>query len=641
MRKNLSLLRPRVCTQVLKNKCREKVTFLDIPEDVDLKSLKRDVKLGAKQFSELEALIQKENEPQYILIYTDNQEQGYMAVTYLEAGFNRKHNREKESYIWEETEGESKKDVDLQEVWLEDDFQVPIIEESCLKRWLRNDLGDIYSTSGWSMMGARNNICENPYWTTCTEGPVCITIDDWNNFLGFSNGELRDEVLLEGLNYFEKNDKVYILIIEQDENYIGTEGEGNKGKWFYLALNFSADQVRVSLGKDKGVSYFKEVFRGIFATEQVSVAKGFCYQRMAHLLAFMRERNKCETAENIIKYAIKDWSSPQMHPITNKDFAFMDRYCKVSGEKLEVLKTMKKQTAREKLIQDLIGMEEVKKEVLQVVDVMKYNRLRIEMGIGNSSYHNVHLMLGAPGTAKTTVANLMGQIMMEEGMLPDNRFVCVNGAELKGMYVGHSAPKTKQIFESYDIIVIDEAYSLVQDGAESDSFSKEAIAQLIIELEEHSMDKLVIFAGYGGRKVSERNNKMKSFLDANPGLRSRITSTIYFDSYSPKEMVQIFFHLAERQHYILDEEAREGVFCHFAERIKDDNFGNGREARRLLETSVSCAASRVLSQNKKNYTKIELQKILREDVERAIQQMEYAQEVQNGGGGRKKMGFYM
>lgn len=100
MRKNLSLLRPRVCTQVLKNKCREKVTFLDIPEDVDLKSLKRDVKLGAKQFSELEALIQKENEPQYILIYTDNQEQGYMAVTYLEAGFNRKHNREKESYIW-------------------------------------------------------------------------------------------------------------------------------------------------------------------------------------------------------------------------------------------------------------------------------------------------------------------------------------------------------------------------------------------------------------------------------------------------------------------------------------------------------------------------------------------------------------
>ena len=71
---------------------------------------------------------------------------------------------------------------------------------------------------------------------------------------------------------------------------------------------------------------------------------------------------------------------------------------------------MKKQTAREKLIQDLIGMEEVKKEVLQVVDVMKYNRLRIEMGIGNSSYHNVHLMLGAPGTAKTTVANLMDRL---------------------------------------------------------------------------------------------------------------------------------------------------------------------------------------------------------------------------------------
>ena len=125
-------------------------------------------------------------------------------------------------------------------------------------------------------------------------------------------------------------------------------------------------------------------------------------------------------------------------------------------------------------------------------------RLRKEMGMKKSSYHNVHMMLGAPGTAKTTVAKLMGKIMEEEKLLPGSQFTCVNGAELKGMYVGHSAPKTKALFEENDIIVIDEAYSLTGDRSEPDSFSREAIAQLVIELEEHAEDKLVIFAGYGG-----------------------------------------------------------------------------------------------------------------------------------------------
>ena len=92
----------------------------------------------------------------------------------------------------------------------------------------------------------------------------------------------------------------------------------------------------------------------------------------------------------------------------------------------------------------------------------------------------------------------MGKIMEEEKLLPGSHFTCVNGAELKGMYVGHSAPKTKALFEENDIIVIDEAYSLTGDRSEPDSFSREAIAQLVIELEEHAEDKLVIFAGYGG-----------------------------------------------------------------------------------------------------------------------------------------------
>lgn len=261
-----------------------------------------------------------------------------------------------------------------------------------------------------------------------------------------------------------------------------------------------------------------------------------------------------------------------------------------------------------------------------------------DMKIKGSSYHNVHMMLGAPGTAKTTIAQLMGQIMVEEKLLPDSRFVCVNGAELKGMYVGHSAPKTKALFDEHDIIVIDEAYSLVSDNGQDDSFSKEAIAQLIIELEKHSMDKLVIFAGYGGPKVREKDNKMKAFLDANPGIKSRITSTIYFDSYTADEMVKIFYHIAKNQNYSVDEAAKDPLRRYFSTRIVANDFGNGREARSLLETTVIYAAKRVFEQKKKKYSKQDMQMLNLSDVLQAIAHMEQANGVQDGAE-KKKIGF--
>lgn len=180
-------------------------------------------------------------------------------------------------------------------------------------------------------------------------------------------------------------------------------------------------------------------------------------------------------------------------------------------------------------MQELVGLEDVKRQVLNVVNAMKYNRIREKMGISGNCYHNVHVMLGAPGTAKTTVA------------------------------------------------------------------------QLIIELENHSADKLIIFAGYGGKKVNEKNN----------------------------EMVQILFKIAENNHYRLDETIREMLRPYFQKRMKDDNFGNGREARSLLETAVIYTAERVLAQKKKAYTRAEMQTIAYEDVEKAVAQSEYALSVQN------------
>lgn len=646
MGKNLSILKPYVQNAVIDGVIMEKISYLNIPSELDLKKITADVKMGAIQFSGLDQLLVKENEPRYILISTNNLEQGYLAVTYLAAGFNRKHGVDVCDGPDECFDGTQTRMTE----WQESPARIPIIMEHELSRF-SSDGGnnDIFAMNQFFMQGNQKGGFYTPYWMNCTHDSVCIVSAEYG--FGFGNGYNSVEL---GLNHFQGNDKIYILRVDRtaqdyggypgeddsedsdgDENYII---DASRARWNYLVLSFSADEASVYLKKETEKKYYKLLFRGNFAARCIAVKRGFSYERLENIVAAMEEENKCQLIENIVKYAVKDWKFPEERPIENKDFDFMDRFCRAYRAN-SCGKGKKQRSAKERMMQELIGMEDVKSHVLHVVNVMKYNRIREKMGISGSCYHNVHVMLGAPGTAKTTVAQLMGQIMVEEHLLPDNRFICVNGAELKGMYVGHSAPKTKALIEENDIIVIDEAYSLVGDGGESDSFSKEAIAQLIIELENHSTNKLIIFAGYGGKEVNEKNNKMKDFLDANPGIKSRITSTIYFDSYNPDEMVRIFFKIAENNHYHLEGSIREILRTYFQRRILDDNFGNGREARSLLETALIYTAERVLEQNKKAYTKEEMQTIAYEDVEKAIVQSEYAVSVQNAWQISREIGF--
>ena len=642
MARTLSVLRPDVKTVILDNEIKEKVTYLDIEEDLNLSSLQNDVKKGALQFKELDKLVEKANEPKYILITTNNKEFGYMAVTYLAAAFNNKKMRGK-SEVEDEPDGMPE--------WQEDAWRVPIITESELNQHIGNE-NEGFPNGPFYTMGNQRVYVTNPYWMDCRSESVCIFTEDRSSF-GFGFGGQRTDPLYDGLKLFGNNEKVYIINLmsrifqydpweDEEEEYDSDEGaygvyDYNRGKWNHIILSFAADEAEVLLPKKQEKAYYKEVLRGIFREKNLKAVKGFSYETVLNLFLDMQEEAKCQLLENVVNYAIKDWMEEHPRVIKTADFAFMDRFVRTksmvqgAGAKVDL-------PAKEQLEKHLIGMEQVKEQVQNVVNVMKFNRMRAQMHISGGSYHNVHVMLGAPGTAKTTVAQLMGQMMVEENLLPDNRFTCVNGAELKGMYVGHSAPKTKALFEENDIIVIDEAYSLVSDSGENDSFSKEAIAQLIIELENHSMDKLVIFAGYGGEKVSEKNNKMKAFLDANPGIKSRITSTIYFDSYSPKEMIEIFFQIAKNQNYVIDETVKDMLEEHFEKRVHADNFGNGREARSLLETSVIFAAKRLFAKDKAKYKKSDMQNLTYEDVKQAILYTEKADVVQKGAG-PKKIGF--
>lgn len=629
--KNNRILKAAEKTIYLKDKASQKVTYLEIPSGITKASLRRDIKAGAVQFREISALLEKKKQSPYIVISAEDLESGYMAVMYYAACLHTmmSDDEDAEDMAYDESPDynsfaltEEENEAHGEERWIECWNRIPVLQPSDLQNYLQNSNENIFF-SGFPMQQSNRGINCRPYWMDCTKEAVCILSNDISRLGGF--GMPTDQSMIESLRYFEHNRTVFILMIQPDSSryeFFDDKLDDGIAPMGYedmlrnnIVLSFMADEARVFLPDEKEKQFYKFILKGNFAKYGVRVKRGFSYERLLNMIVSMKNNRTCELIEKIVKYALKDMDTSTEIVLCNNDFQFIDRFAMNSNRRIE---SKTKKSAKDRLMTELIGMSEVKQQVLDIVNVMKYNRMRAQMHISNGSYHNVHVMLGAPGTAKTTVAKLMGQIMVEEKLLPDNRFVCVNGAELKGMYVGHSAPKTKALFENYDIIVIDEAYSLVDDSGNTDSFSKEAIAQLIIELEAHSMDKLVIFAGYGGRDVSSKNNKMHDFINANPGIKSRITSTFYFPSYSADEMIGIFLNHAKMQKFIVEKSAQQYLHEYFSERIKDENFGNGREARSLLETCVVYAAKRAFAEEKKKYSVQELKQIKTEDVCAAI-----------------------
>ena len=252
----------------------------------------------------------------------------------------------------------------------------------------------------------------------------------------------------------------------------------------------------------------------------------------------------------------------------------------------------KKQTSH-----DLCGCENVKTQLRSVVDAMQMDRRRRVAGLKTGSHGQVLLFAGAPGTGKTTAAQMLcdwlkSEMLLDDGFGSDANCFQVSGAQLKGKYVGQTAPLVHQLFQEHSFLFIDEAYALAEAGQDNDHFAQEAMAQLCIELENLPEDRVVVFAGYGGKQ-----NRMRAFLDANPGLASRITATIQFDAYSPdRELPAIFDKLTADKKLTLPDGWEQIVVPYFTRRAACADYGSGREARRLLESCLTAQAHRLAGQ---------------------------------------------
>ncbi|WP_405426834.1 right-handed parallel beta-helix repeat-containing protein [Streptomyces erythrochromogenes] len=234
----------------------------------------------------------------------------------------------------------------------------------------------------------------------------------------------------------------------------------------------------------------------------------------------------------------------------------------------------------------LVGLDSVKREVRALTDMIEVGRRRQQAGLKAASVRRHLVFTGSPGTGKTTVARLYGEILASLGVLERGHLVEVSRVDLVGEHIGSTAIRTQEVFERArgGVLFIDEAYALAPEDSGRD-FGREAIDTLVKLMEDHRDAVVVIVAGYTA--------EMERFLTVNPGVASRFSRTIAFGDYGPGELLRIVEQQAEEHEYRLGEGTAEALLTYFTELPKGPAFGNGRTARQTFESMVERHAGRV------------------------------------------------
>lgn len=278
------------------------------------------------------------------------------------------------------------------------------------------------------------------------------------------------------------------------------------------------------------------------------------------------------------------------------------------------LQSAKKQIAEKKPegsaydeLQLMIGLDNAKRMIERALNYYKAQKLFKDKGM-QANHPAMHMVFtGNPGTAKTTVARLFARVMKENGLLSEGKLYEVGRADLVGKYVGWTAQIVKEKFEKAkgSVLFIDEAYSLLDDRG--GMFGDEAINTIVQEMENNREDIVVIFAGYP--------NEMEQFLSRNPGLRSRIAFHIPFEDYTAEELYGITELIARKNGMTLAEGTKEKMLPILRSAAEQDDFGNGRFVRNLVEQAKMKQADRMIGMEFDTVTKDDVTTLLPEDFE--------------------------
>ncbi|MEW6312763.1 MAG: CbbX protein [Pseudomonadota bacterium] len=265
------------------------------------------------------------------------------------------------------------------------------------------------------------------------------------------------------------------------------------------------------------------------------------------------------------------------------------------------------QEVLDKLDRELIGLKPVKTRIREVAALLLVDRLRRKFKLGAETPTLHMCFTGNPGTGKTTVATRMGEILKRLGYVREGHLVTVTRDDLVGQYIGHTAPRTKEVIKKAmgGVLFIDEAYYLYKPENERD-YGQESIEILLQVMENNRDDLVVILAGY--------KDKMERFFQSNPGMRSRIAHHVDFPDYSPDELLAIAKLMLTRQNYRFTE-AGERAFAEYLQlRMRQPHFSNARSVRNALDRARLRQANRLFAGAGKKLGKIDLISIEAEDV---------------------------
>jgi probable Rubsico expression protein CbbX len=259
------------------------------------------------------------------------------------------------------------------------------------------------------------------------------------------------------------------------------------------------------------------------------------------------------------------------------------------------------------LDRELVGLAPVKTRIREIASLLLVERIRQKMGLA-TTFPTLHMSFtGNPGTGKTTVALRMAGILHRLGFVRRGHVISVTRDDLVGQYIGHTAPKTKEVLKKAmgGVLFIDEAYYLYRPENERD-YGQEAIEILLQIMEQQREDLVVILAGYGDR--------MEKFFQSNPGFRSRIGHHIDFPDYSGGELLMIAELMLEGQNYRFTPEARAAFERYIAARRTQPLFSNARSIRNALDRIRLRQANRLVSRLDRVLTSAEVTAIEAADV---------------------------
>jgi probable Rubsico expression protein CbbX len=280
-----------------------------------------------------------------------------------------------------------------------------------------------------------------------------------------------------------------------------------------------------------------------------------------------------------------------------------------STEKLNLREEYEKRQIQEILDQldrDLVGLVPVKTRLKEIAALLLIHRLRKALGL-TSTNPGLHMSFtGSPGTGKTTVALKMADILFRLGYIKKGHLITVTRDDLVGQYIGHTAPKTKEVLKRAmgGVLFIDEAYYLYKPDNERD-YGSESIEILLQVMENQRDDLVIIFAGY--------KERMESFYESNPGLSSRVANHVDFPDYSPEELLIIATNMVEEQQYRLTEESSTVLLEYIRLRKEQPHFANARSVRNAIDRARMRQANRMFNAGERMLTKADLVTIQAED----------------------------